>query len=188
MQGRGIDASLNETGRRQAKAIANYLKDVKLKRIFSSSLKRSRETAELVALQHNLQLESHADLDEMDFGVLEGCPVSEIECELEELHNTWKSGNVNFACEGGESPKSVLTRAANCIDQIIKEHQHENLLFVLHGRLIRILVSHWLGYGLAGMHRVPHANGALYHLQKNGAGFEPIFLNHTDHLELEVKG
>lgn len=187
IQGRGIDASLNKTGRRQAQAIANHLKDVELQRIFSSSLKRSRETAKLVAATHDLELISHADLDEMNFGVLEGRPASEIEYELEELHNTWKSGDIAHACEGGESPETVLARAAGCIGRVIKEYQHENLLFVLHGRLIRILVSHWLEYGLSGMHRVPHANGALYHLQKNGARYEPIFINRTDHLELEVK-
>jgi len=182
IQGRGIDVSLNENGRQQARAIARHLKDTQLHCIYSSSLKRSQETAKEIAQLHGVMLQSHADLDEMDFGILEGRPIPEIETELEELHNKWKSGNTSFALQKGESPEIVLDRAAGKVDQIIEEKQGSNLLFVLHGRLIRILVSHWLQYGLSQMHRVPHTNGAVYHLQWNGQLFEPIYLNYTDHL------
>ncbi len=184
IQGRGIDASLNETGRKQAEAIAAYLSDVDLHRIISSSLKRSRETAEFIAHKQGKEFESYPDLDEMNFGILEGQPISEIEADLEELHMKWKSGNITYATQGGESPATVLERAANRIDLIINgTGQGTNMLFVLHGRLIRILVSHWLQYGLSEMHRVPHANGALYHIQWDGQLFKPIYLNHTKHLK-----
>ncbi len=74
IQGRGIDASLNDTGLHQAKAIAEHLQDISLHQVYSSSLKRSRETAEVVAKRYDLQVESHKDLDEMNFGILEGRP------------------------------------------------------------------------------------------------------------------
>ena len=182
IQGRGIDASLNETGRRQAQAIGRQLREIELHRVYSSSLKRSRETAEYIARMHDLDLEAHPDLDEMNFGDLEGRPISEIESELERLHTSWKSGNVMLSSSNGESPNAVLERAAGRIDLILGEHRGSNLLFVLHGRLIRILVSHWLDYGLSQMHRVPHANGALYHIRWDGQAFEPVYLNRTDHL------
>lgn len=182
IQGRGIDASLNKTGRKQAEAIAHYLSDTNLHRVISSSLKRSRETAELIAEVHGLEFDSYTDLDEMNFGVLEGRPISEIKTDIEKLKKNWQSGNVGYASEGGESPKTVLNRAASRIDSIINGYQDANILFVLHGRLIRILVSHWLEYGLSEMHRVPHTNGALYHIRWDGQIFEPIYLNHTKHL------
>jgi len=184
IQGRGIDASLNETGQRQAKAIASHLQDVEFHRVFSSSLKRSRETAEIVADRFGLQVESHADLDEMNFGILEGRPIAEIEHDLEVLHQQWKSGKIDHASENGESPSSVLERANGKVESIIEEHPNTNLLFVLHGRLLRILLSHWLQYGLAGMHRVPHSNGALYHIRWDGKVFDPVYLNKTEHLEI----
>jgi len=189
IQGRGIDASLNETGIRQAHAIADYLKAQRINRIFSSSLQRSQQTAKVIASYFDLGVEPHRDLDEMNFGVLEGRPISEISEDLELLHNTWKSGNIDFASEEGESPNAVLQRAHNRINQINREQQHSNLLFVLHGRLIRILLSHWLKYGLSAMHRVPHSNGALYQLKWDGQTFEPVFIHKTDHLKnVEVEG
>lgn len=183
IQGRGIDISLNETGLKQAGALAEHLQEAKLHRIYSSSLKRSRETAEVIARSCSLKVESHEDLDEMNFGILEGRPISEIKSELQFLHNTWKSGNVEHALEKGESPTAVLQRAEGRINAIIREHQYRNLLFVLHGRLLRILLSHWLQYGLSGMYRVPHTNGALYHMQWDGAEFEPVYINKTEHLK-----
>lgn len=183
IQGRGIDASLNDTGLYQAKAIAHHMQEVSLHRVYSSSLKRSRETAEVVAKAYNLKVVSHKDLDEMNFGVLEGRPISEIKDELQKLHENWRSGNVKYATRNGESPTAVLKRAGNRITSIISEYQSKNLLFVLHGRLIRILLSDWLQYGLTGMHKVSHTNGALYHLQWDGKLFEPVYLNRIDHLE-----
>ncbi len=183
IQGRGIDASLNDTGHRQARAIATCFENIKLHQLFSSSLKRSFETAQVVGDIHDLKPKSYADLDEMDFGPLEGRPISEIESKLEELHNKWKAGDTAFAYEQAESPEMVLRRATERIEKIMNEQQGNNLLFILHGRLIRILVSHWLQYGLTGMHKVPHTNGALYHLKWNGSVFKPIYLNRTAHLE-----
>lgn len=183
MQGRGIDAPLNETGRRQAKYIAEHAKSLDLHHLCSSSLKRSRQTAEFVGEYCGLEVRSYGDLDEMDFGEFEGRRASEIETELNTLHTNWKSGNVTFPASGGESPQMVLDRASAKAEQIIAEHHQSNLLFVLHGRLIRILLSHWLGFGLSSMHRIEHSNGALYHLQWDGQDFNSVYLHNTDHLQ-----
>ena len=186
IQGRGIDASLNETGLQQARGIAGYLQDTSIDKIISSSLKRSIETAEEVARKKDLTLVSHSDLDEMDFGILEGRPISDIKSDLQELHQRWEKGDVDHCCDGGESPAVVFDRA-NKRAQRVLEQDFDNLLFVLHGRLLRILLSQWLNYGLHQMHRIPHSNGALYHLQWNKLEFEAVFLNKTDHLLTDVQ-
>lgn len=185
IQGRGIDAPLNETGRSQARAIAEHVAPLDIRRIYSSSLKRSCETAEVIARNCRLDVESYQELDEMNFGALEGRPIAEIETELDTLHNHWKAGNVTHASEEGESPQMVLDRAATRAEAIIKAEHVSNLLFVLHGRLIRILLSHWLQMGLSAMHRIEHSNGALYHLQWDGRHFEAVYLNNTEHLQKE---
>lgn len=183
MQGRGIDAPLNTMGRRQANALAEHFQEQDLQHIFSSSLKRSRQTAEFVGSICSLDVQAYPELDEMNFGVLEGRVITEIEPELRELQQNWQSGNVEFALDKAESPKMVLDRASTCAEKIIRRREKSTMLFVLHGRLIRILLSHWLDLGLSSMHRIGHSNGALYHLQWNGQRFESVFLNNTDHLK-----
>ena len=184
MQGRGIDAPLNEKGRLQARAISEELKEVSIDHIFSSSLMRSMETAEIIAWTLRMKYHSYPELDEMNFGKFEGRPSAEIEEELNEVHRTWKDGNTDYAIDGGgESPGMVLDRVLSRTDDILQKHAGETLLFILHGRLIRILLSHWLGYPLSDMHRIEHSNGALYHFKKNDASFELGYLHKTEHLQ-----
>src|SRR5688572_5903301 len=66
----GTDVPLNETGRRQAAALADRLAGVRLDRIYSSALQRSRQTAE--ALQGRAPLEALAGLNEQSLGAFEG--------------------------------------------------------------------------------------------------------------------
>lgn len=186
IQGRGINEPLNETGRKQARAIARSLTESNIDHIFASSLERSVQTAEIIANQLELSVCSHAELDEMNFGIIEGKPIDEIQDNLEQLHHAWSSGNTDFALAEGESPEAVLQRVKMRTDLLIKEHSGQNILLVLHGRLIRVLLSHWLEYGLSRMHEIEHQNGALNHLQKQSDKIEPIFLNKTEHLQVYV--
>lgn len=183
IQGRGINKPLNKTGRMQAKAIADYLSDQSIDHIFASSLMRSMETAEIIAWSFRKEYKYYPELDEMNFGYLEGRPINEIRSDLDEIHNNWSSGKIDFAPKDGESPAEVSERILFRTNKIIEEHRDSNILFILHGRLIRILLSEWLEYGLENMHKVSHSNGALYHLEFNGSEFIPIYLNETEHLD-----
>lgn len=183
MQGRGIDEPLNETGQLQSKAIAKFLEPYGLDIIFSSSLTRSRQTAELIAEKFDIDVVPYAELDEIGFGIFEGKYSHEIEDELNILHENWRNGKTHLAPENGESPKQALSRVRSRIIPLIDEYSGKNILFVLHGRLIRVLLSYWLGYGLERMHEIKHSNGGLNHLKWNGKAFEIICLNKTDHLQ-----
>lgn len=184
IQGRGINEPLNERGRRQARCVAVGLGNIAIDRIFSSSLKRSVETAEIIGNRLELPVRSFSELDEMDFGVIEGRFIEEVKPHLDRLHTHWRSGNTAIAAERGESPEGVLRRVLSRMELLLEAHRGGTLLFVLHGRLIRILLAHWLQYGLSQMHRVEHQNCGLYHLRiGEDEHFEPVYLNRTDHLK-----
>lgn len=183
LQGRGVDILLNAKGRQQAKAIANFLKGQTIDHIFSSSLRRSKQTAEIIADLFQKEYSCFSELDEMSFGYLEGRPAKEVEQDLDEIHTAWQNGNVHYAPRNGESPSEVLQRVSSCTEMLINKHQGLNILFILHGRLIRVLLSDWLKFGLSEMHRIKHTNGALYHLKWENQKFQPVFLNKTEHLD-----
>lgn len=164
--------------------MAQYFEDVELDHIVSSSLLRARQTADIVARRKHQKIMAFPDLDEMNFGDFEGRKVDEIDEELTYLHKTWQSGEVQLAPENGESPQHVYDRANRQVRKLLDAHAGQTLLLVVHGRLIRILLSNWLGLGLARMQDVEHANAAVNLLNWHHAGelFEPVFLNQTDHL------
>lgn len=183
MQGRGIDSPLNSLGWQQAEAIASYLSDKNVTQIISSSLTRAIESATPMANQSSLTVKSFADLDEMDFGELEGKLIFEVKEELQYLQEQWSSSDVLVKCPGGENPVQVFERANKAIQEILNESEHEVILFVLHGRLLRILLSNWLGMGLKNMHKIDHENGAINHLEWESGTFKVSELNKTDHLK-----
>ncbi|MDZ7717242.1 MAG: histidine phosphatase family protein [Balneolaceae bacterium] len=184
LQGRGIDAPLNELGKSQAKYLSEYLATYEATSIISSSLTRAWQTASFYEEKTDLTVQKNKDLDEMDFGDFEGVYMNEISKELNDLQNGWKSGDVSLKIPGGESPKEVFERADEAARSYINEADSQTVMLFVHGRLIRVLLSEWLGYGLKNMHKVEHGNGAVNHLVLNNGSFEPVYLNKTDHLKM----
>lgn len=182
MQGGGIDASLNATGFRQAEAVADYLGKYQIDQVVSSGMLRARQTAGTITKSLGMDLISHNDLDEMNFGNFEGMFFDDIADEIEKVHQIWSGGDTSYRIPGGESPEEVFERAGKRIHKYVDEFNRDNIAFVVHGRVIRILLSEWTGLGLRNMHLIEHANGAVNHLMKNGSGFDVVYLNKTDHL------
>jgi broad specificity phosphatase PhoE len=192
-QGRGIDAPLNARGKAQARAIARDFQErgIVLDYMFCSSLKRTMETAEPLAIQQSLRVEAAGELDEMDFGQLEGTYVKDHGPLLEELQREWSSGNVQHSVPGGEHPEEVYARAnafvRGVLSKVFAASSHRTMkpleiAFFIHGRLLRILLSEWLGLGLANMHKIEHTNGAINHIETDGHHFKAIECNRTLHL------
>lgn len=184
LQGRGIDAPLNERGQSQAKRLAEYLSNYQATSLISSSMTRAWQTASFYEEKTELTIQKNKDLDEMDFGDYEGRYMNEITKELDDFQNGWRGGDVSLKIPGGESPKEVFGRADNAARSYIDEADSATIMLFVHGRLIRILLSEWLGYGLKNMHKIAHRNGAVNHLILKNGSFEPVYLNKADHLEL----
>ena len=182
LQGRGIDAPLNEKGRRQAELLAGYLNSFHADMIFTSSMKRSIETAKPFLINNDISHYSDSNLDEMNFGKLEGKKINEIKNQLDEIHDRWAGGDIDYKIDGGESPDEVLKRASGYLLPVIRKNINKTMVLILHGRLIRILLSSWLGMGLSRMHEIEHENGAVNYLKFKDGNFETVYLNKTSHL------
>src|SRR5438034_159874 len=81
----GLDLDLTEKGRQQIKQLTQALQNVKFDAIFSSPLIRAKQTAEIIALEHNLAVKTHQALRERNYDILEGRKGSEVQKELAEL-------------------------------------------------------------------------------------------------------
>lgn len=186
MQGRGINAALNRKGLFQADLLAGYLSQYPLQCVISSSLKRSYQTAERLAKRINVDILQKSDLDEMDFGDFEGATFSEVGEDLNYFQREWANGNTGLKLPGGESPLDVYNRVSDCINSIMNENGYTHYAFIVHGRLIRIILSEWLGYGLNNMQRIKHSNGAVNKLVRQSNNFICVsYLNKTDHLTVK---
>nr|BCX00679.1 MAG: phosphoglycerate mutase [Bacteroidota bacterium] len=186
LQGRGLDPPLNDTGRKQAERLAERLAEEPIELIASSPLKRAVETARILAARHpGVPLRLYPELAEMHWGIYEGRAIdAELEALLRDLIFAWSEGELHRGLPGGESPLDVQRRLRFVIDELLRSPAR-HILIVGHGRMLRILLTTLLGWGLERMEAITHTNGALNVLDYDGERFHALLLNCTAHLDPE---
>ncbi len=183
VQGSGVDASLNDTGRAQAQAFFDAYRNVTFDRIYTSKLKRSQETIRPFA-DLNIPVESTKALNEISWGSREGQAITpEEDAYYHWILNQWQQGNTSLPIEGGESPDEVAARQAEFIRTIRSRSSDRNVLVCMHGRAMRILLCQLLSYPLRSMDMFEHENLCLYLLQFNGKHFTVELFNEAGHVK-----
>ncbi len=163
IQGRHIDASLNERGKRQSRAFFEAYRSIPFQAIFVSTLKRTLETVEPFQKHLKIPVIALPGLDEMDWGELEGKPMEgEVKTQVQYYIQRWKQGAVDVAPPGGESPLQVQQRATSALKQVLTQFPNAPLLICTHSRLLRILFCSLLRYPLSAMQCFPSHNAALH--------------------------
>lgn len=140
------DVPLTETGRSQARAIAERLRGVRFRRVLSSPLSRALETARLAGYGDVAEIEP--DLAEWDYGAYEGRTTSEIRRSVPGW-TIWRAGP-----RGGETAADVTAR----IDRVLAglEGADGDVALFAHGHVLRVLTARWLG--------LPASEGRLFAL------------------------
>lgn len=106
----GLDISLNEQGKEQAKDIALKLAGTTIHYIYSSRLSRAYETAVEIAKLHKLEVMTDSRLDELKQGKWEGMKTSEVRRLYPHLYLRWEKNPTSVTPPGGESVKEVFQR------------------------------------------------------------------------------
>lgn len=136
LQGRcqgSSDRDLSEVGIRQAERIAQLLSDEAIHAIYSSHLRRARQTAERISLPHNLPVLIENDVRELDHGELEGLTFNEIKANYADFLVRWRREPADICVPGGERLADVAERAWNGLNQIVQRHSDsERILVVSH--------------------------------------------------------
>lgn len=127
------DVPLNETGRSQAQALTEKLKDVPFVAVYSSDLERARETAEIIAAAHGLAVQIDARLREVKQGEWEGLSLADIRERYDWQYRHNQSYSPDFRPPGGESAREVAERVQAAIEDIHKKHPEGAVLVVSHG-------------------------------------------------------
>ena len=130
------DIPLNETGRRQARALAERLRAEAWDFIYSSDLSRARETAEIVAKAIGLSLVVDQRLREMSCGQVEGTTAED---RIARWGRDWKAQSL-----GIETKESIASRGLSFVTEIVDRHSDANVLIVSHGAILRQTLLHLL--------------------------------------------
>lgn len=139
------DIPLNETGRAQALALRDRLKNLHIETLWSSDLSRALETARLASEPLGLPIKIHQGLREARLGEPEGKELDHIRAHYgEDSWNRWRSsdpGDHDFAYPGGETKREHLARVRACLLEVLADAPHLRRVGIsTHGgSLIRVI-------------------------------------------------
>lgn len=186
LQGRGVNMQLNAEGLDQAKCLAKAMKDVPLTAIYSSSLKRAFQTADAVAQLHpKLEVQPFREVEEMNFGQLEGHPMEMHEDQIHTMFKRWEQGEFNAAWPGGESPMDVVNRGVKKITEVVSNTPPKGqVLMVTHGRFNKIILAQMLHGALTHMTEIHQDNTCVnvIDFDHTTQTYRAMALNNINHL------
>ena len=139
-----VEIGLNETGKKQAELLVQYLSDLKIEAIYSSPLKRAMEVAQAIAKYHRLNVEVSQGLNDLDFGEWQGLPRREVREKYPEVYAEWVNHPERVKLPGGESLDEVRKRALTVVGKVIAKHQG-NIILVSHRVVNNALICALLG-------------------------------------------
>lgn len=139
--GKSVDEPLNSVGVKQAYELAERIKGDSFEIIFTSPLKRAKQTAQIIADKINVPVEQREEINERDFGTMAGK-------SWEEMISVVKS-NANFKDIdleqkydyrpfGGECIDDVKERLLRFIEELKINYSDKKVLVVAHGGIMKL--------------------------------------------------
>jgi 2,3-bisphosphoglycerate-dependent phosphoglycerate mutase len=154
------DTALNSTGRQQAAKLAERLKGVRLDAVYSSTLRRSRDTAELV--RGEVPLKSLAGLNERRIGKFEGKKLDRNSDPATAQEYPKRSRDPDDELDGGESLNQFYERVRATFGDIRSQHISGAILIVAHAITNQMILRVVFGLTLQQATSIRQANDELY--------------------------
>ena len=130
------DIDLNETGLQQAEKLKNYFYSKKIDAMFTSNLKRAKQTADIINFDNRFALYYSEELREMNQGDFEGVRFDVLnEKYLPEL-TQWRKNPGTFRIPNGETLGEVQDRIVVFMNDIIRKHSNLSRVVIVSHNLI----------------------------------------------------
>ncbi len=141
------DVSLDDTGRREAEAMADVLAERGPALLVSSDLARARETAAFLEKATGLTAVEDARLREYDLGERTGLTREEFGARLGDDVEGWSDPHGHVVVPGAETHEDVAVRVVPALREVLDAlGPDETALVVLHGAALRVGLVGLLGW------------------------------------------
>lgn len=129
-----INVYLTDEGKKQARIVAEKLKNIKFDLIFISEIPRTRETAGFINKHHDLELKVDIRINDRKTGFEGGT--------THEFNEIMKDDLFNKKLEGGESFQEEKARVFSFLEELCN-FNCENILIVSHHEIIKIITGYF---------------------------------------------
>ncbi|MGH0030598.1 MAG: histidine phosphatase family protein [Myxococcota bacterium] len=134
------DPALSPLGHEQATAVAERLAGERVDRLFSSDLRRARETAEPLGAALGLTPVTAPRLRELDVGEWAGLTREQIERRDPAVLARFDADDPDARPGGGETRREIRLRVRRALADLAAEHAGQRLAIVTHLGVIRALL------------------------------------------------
>jgi broad specificity phosphatase PhoE len=180
---RGLaDIGLSKLGIRQAEATSTHLANFPVNKIYTSPLRRARQTASIIADPHKLEPVLLNGIADIDFGKFQGLSFAEAEEKYPEIFRQWMITPHLVTLPEGENLAGVRKRSTSALNEIIDASAGETIIFVSHKVVINILICYYLGMEDSQFRKIEQDNCAVNTFNKQNDNIYAVLLNDTCHL------
>lgn len=155
------EAELTERGRDQIRALADWLKTESPQALFSSSSKRVKSSADIIAAQLSLDITLLDAINAWRVGTWEGRTYLEVKKAEPAIYEAWVADPVSNAPPQGEAIRDVYNRTTKAVKQLIKDHEGKKIALVSHAEVVRALLVDALGMPLENYWRIAVPTGSI---------------------------
>ncbi len=174
------NVDISEKGELQLICLSEYFKNIKLDKVYSSPLLRATKTAEAINKYSKAPIIIEPDFIEINLGVLDGRPVSEMSDEQTAL---WLTEPDKFFVEGGETMREVADRVFGALKRVAEQNPESTIAIASHGCAIRNLIRVVKGFGPTGIKEVDWCdNTGINHIVYENGEFYLESENDISHL------
>jgi broad specificity phosphatase PhoE len=152
-----LPVPLDDTGRAQARELAEAVAAVEVRTLVTSPLARARETAGIVAARIGLEPEADARFTETDTGDWTGRSFAEIQAEDPEGFHRYEISDPTFRYPGGESFAEQSDRVQAALRDLRARTADLPALVVCHRGVIRLALAVATGDHTAGGRAIGNA-------------------------------
>jgi len=178
-----LDIPLNDTGRWQARRMAQALAHEPLQAIYASDLGRAHQTASALAEVAGLPVHADIGLRERGFGIFQGLTFKEIEQRWPHESERWRKRDPEFGPEGGETLSAFYARSITTAERLAAAHPGETIALVAHGGVMDCLYRAASRIDLRAPRTWQLGNASINRLLYTGSGFTLIGWSDTQHLD-----
>jgi len=177
------DSEITEKGHLQAQRVAERLKDVKIDVLYSSSLKRTLQTAGYIAKIKGLPIIRTDKLKEINGGDWEGQDWDVLPQKWPVEYDTWENQPHIHRMPNGETMEEFQQRVVKEVMHIINNNKGKNICIVTHGTAIRALQCYFHACELDWIINIPwQDNTAVTIVDYEDGRFNFVVEGDTSHL------
>jgi broad specificity phosphatase PhoE len=172
-----MDLPLTEKGKSQAWGVGEKLKDVHFDAIYSSDLMRAKQTAEIIAKERDLIIQTSKLIRERTYGIHEGKPrekyLKDTQAFWEKLNELSEEERLKVEYpDGMESNASIMSRAITFLREVAVANPGKTVLVVAHGGIMANFLIE-IGFAERGELAGPGTldNGAFVKIESDGIDF-----------------